>query len=121
MSDDGSGGRNLLIGVGFIASIFVVASFFSDAPSPVKGASPASRSSTPETISRADFMARCRVGGDYVDCTAAVGKPDRTQGGSSSIEYFYYDRRTHDPLTSKIDRNAQVVIERGWVRAIHFY
>lgn len=75
----------------------------------------------PPLMSRAEFMSKCRVGKDYVDCGQAVGTPDKTQGGSSSTEYWYFARRTFDPATGKTDAMAQVIIERGWVTAINFY
>lgn len=75
----------------------------------------------PELMTRAEFMIKCRVGDGYVQCQNAVGRPDRTQGGSSATEYWYYDRRTRDAVSGRPDNNAQVVIEKGWVRGINFY
>lgn len=51
----------------------------------------------------------------------AVGPPDDTQSSSgSTTEYWYYDERTYDPITNKVDWSAQVIIERGIVQEVNY-
>lgn len=48
-----------------------------------------------------------------------VGRPDTTQQ-SGTIEYWNYHHFTKDPITGKVDNNAQVVIEDGTVKRVNF-
>lgn len=111
--------RNIIFG--FIAIVVFVAVFNTTQTMERSKQSNATEPAPPAVMTRDEFIAKCRVGDGYVQCQNAVGRPDRTQGGTSSTEYWYFDRRTRDPVTGKTDHNAQVVIERGWVRAINFY
>lgn len=72
------------------------------------------------TLSRQEFASRCVVGDGYLQCKAGVGAPDRTQESTAGVEYWYFLRRTRDPVTGRVDNVTQVVIERGWIRAINF-
>lgn len=49
----------------------------------------------------------------------SIGKPDTTQQ-SGVTEYWNYHSATKDPITGKVDRNAQVVIEEGVVKKVNF-
>lgn len=71
-------------------------------------------------ISRMEFSDRCRTGKQIEACVYHVGKPDRTQGSTSGTEYWYFSGRTYDPVTSRRDRSAQVVVEHGVVTGINF-
>jgi hypothetical protein len=49
----------------------------------------------------------------------AVGKPDKTQDADGDI-YWYYQKRTVDPVTGKVDRSVQVVFLSGVVRSVNY-
>jgi outer membrane protein assembly factor BamE (lipoprotein component of BamABCDE complex) len=49
----------------------------------------------------------------------ALGKP-RSTSQKENVQYWHYANRTMDPLTKKIDSDAQVVLENGRVRAINY-
>ncbi|MGZ5009401.1 MAG: hypothetical protein ACXV74_00400 [Methylobacter sp.] len=49
----------------------------------------------------------------------AVGKPSTTQQAGGT-EYWNYHYATKDPITGKLDHNAQMVIENGYVRDVNF-
>lgn len=59
------------------------------------------------------------MGKCYTAVIEAVGRPDRTQL-SGRNEYWYYAGKTTDPVTSKIDRSAQVVFEDMCVVRVNF-
>lgn len=48
-----------------------------------------------------------------------LGKP-RSTSQKDSVQYWHYANRSMDPLTKKIDTDAQVVFENGRVRAINY-
>jgi hypothetical protein len=72
-------------------------------------------------MSRGEFMSKCVVGRQAEVCLSDLRmRPDSTQGGTSSREYWYFRNRTFDPITNKRDSSAQVVIENGVVRGANF-
>lgn len=73
------------------------------------------------TMTRAEFMDRCRVDRQIEACIGAVGRPDRTQERSGGTAYWYFDALTVDPVTGKRDSKAQVSVEHGVVRGVSFY
>jgi hypothetical protein len=53
------------------------------------------------------------------DVIQSVGRPDRTQDSGGS-QYWYYEKRTKDPVSGKVDRSVQVVIQNGFVESVNF-
>ncbi len=67
---------------------------------------------------RDDFRSSI-MGLDQNEVIAAVGKPDSTQE-SGEDQIWYYARKTRDPITDKIDGNAQVIFQRGIVVRVNY-
>lgn len=57
---------------------------------------------------------------NYLDIEKLFGKPTSTQS-VGAIQLWYYSNVTYDPITDKIDRQVQVVIEDRLVTAINYY
>jgi hypothetical protein len=50
----------------------------------------------------------------------AVGRPDMTQQGSGAKEYWYYRKRTFDPISQGTDSRAQVIFRGGVVIQVNY-
>jgi hypothetical protein len=50
-----------------------------------------------------------------------LGKPSDTQDVQGLGEYWYYDRKTFDPVTDKTDFRAQLTIQGGRVTGVNFF
>ena len=61
-------------------------------------------------------LVRDRTGQEVI---YAVGRPDSTSK-DSDVEYWHYRRRTRDPITDRIDTDAQVVFRDGKVREVTY-
>lgn len=56
------------------------------------------------------------------DLITLIGKPDSTQeSGRGGNKYWYYNRRTTDPVSGKQDAVVQIIIENGKVKNVHYY
>jgi hypothetical protein len=61
------------------------------------------------------------VGMDENQVFESVGPPDRTASDTHSKTWFWhYLKRTRDPVTQKLDSDAQVVFEEGRVVKISY-
>lgn len=49
-----------------------------------------------------------------------IGKPDSTSENSDII-FYYYNQRTIDPVTEKLDSTAQITFNNQEIESINFY
>lgn len=82
-------------------------------PGPAPATTPAAKRWT-----RDEFRALV-MGKTKDEVIAAVGKPDKTQEDRTA-EYWYYDKRTYDPVAEKNDNRVQVVFKDGIVTGVNF-
>jgi hypothetical protein len=73
----------------------------------------------PAPIPRAKFRESV-VGKTPDEVIAAAGKPDSTSESGRGTANWYYQERTVDPVTEKLDGRVQVVFEDGRVSQVNF-
>lgn len=73
---------------------------------------------TTKTYTRDEFR-KLVVGKTPDEVIAAVGRPDSTQD-SGRDPTWYYDSRTRDPVSGKIDFHAQVIFQDGKVVRVNY-
>jgi hypothetical protein len=76
-------------------------------------------SSKAAPITRDEFKAKV-IGKTTAEVLEAVGKPDST-ALSSPGNYWYYQRKTFDPVTGKNDQTAAVTIEKDKAVSVNFW
>lgn len=110
-----TGGAKVAVAVAVAASFIVIMDSGSDPPRPEKASS-----SKPKLLARSEFEDLCRIGQQIEVCASRVGGPDQTQRSTMGTDFWYFRGRTYDPITSRRDLSAQVVVENGVVARINF-
>ena len=71
----------------------------------------------PAPIDREEFKLKV-MGKTPAEVVEAVGKPDSTKDGRDPT--WSYDQRTFDPVTQKVDVQAQVTFSNGEAKRVDF-
>jgi len=74
---------------------------------------------TAKPLMTRDEFTRSVMGKSADEVIAAVGKPDRTSKSGTS-ETWFYDEKTTDSVTGKVDITAYVNLKDGVVYHVHF-
>lgn len=72
-----------------------------------------------KVILREDFR-KAIMGKTPQEVIQAVGKPQSTQDFGKDFNFWYYDGRTKDPITGKVDGRAQVCFKNGVADHVNF-
>ena len=78
-----------------------------------------SQTQTAQVLLRDDFR-KTVIGKTPQEVIDAVGKPDLTQELAGVGTFWYYDNKTKDPVTGKIDFRVQVIFEYGRVTSVNY-
>jgi hypothetical protein len=69
---------------------------------------------------REEFLKLCGVGDTKAACLERKGRPDATQMGTGSDEYWYYRSASRDKIARKPDAMAQIIFKDGVVERVNF-